>query len=124
MALETEGYGFARAFWQSSKEVRHLVIRGISDDGSAAKDDRRHTYAADAAAAFARHFILDRPLRESQARRVVRCAMPNRARLRYCVFGGASATTAGTPSRLMLNTRNVKGSDPGLPHWCTRPERS
>jgi len=62
LALEMEGYGFSRAIWQSSKQVRHLVIRGICDDGSPAKDDRWHEYAASAAAAFTRHFVLDRPL--------------------------------------------------------------
>lgn len=62
LALEMEGYGFSRAVWQSFERVRHLVIRGICDDGSPTKDDRWHGYAASAAAAFARHFVLDRPL--------------------------------------------------------------
>ncbi len=61
LALEMEGYGFFRAIWQSSSHVRHLVIRGICDDGSSAKDDRWHEYAASAAATFSRHFILDQP---------------------------------------------------------------
>lgn len=61
-AIEMEGYGFSRAAWQSFKNVRHLVIRGICDDGSSAKDDKWHDYAASAVAAFARHFIFDRPL--------------------------------------------------------------
>jgi nucleoside phosphorylase len=62
LAIEMEGYGFSRAVWQSSDHVRHLDIRGICDDGSPSKDDRWHAYAASAAAAFARHFLLDRPL--------------------------------------------------------------
>lgn len=66
LALEMEGYGFSRAVWQSVGHVRHLVIRGICDTGSSAKDDRWHEYAASAAAAFARHFILDRPLSSAE----------------------------------------------------------
>jgi nucleoside phosphorylase len=62
LAIEMEGYGFSRAVWQSFEQVRHLVIRGICDDGSPAKDDRWHAYAAGAAAGFAKHFLLDRPL--------------------------------------------------------------
>ena len=62
LALEMESYGFSRAVWQSFERVRHLNIRGICDNGSEAKDDKWHKYAAAAAAAFTRHFLLDRPL--------------------------------------------------------------
>jgi nucleoside phosphorylase len=62
LAIEMEGYGFSRAVWQSFDRVRHLDIRGICDDGSSAKDDSWHAYAAASAASFARHFLLDRPL--------------------------------------------------------------
>lgn len=62
LAIEMEGWGFSRAVWQSFEQVRHLDIRGICDDASEKKDDRWHQYAAAAAAAFARHFLLDRPL--------------------------------------------------------------
>lgn len=62
LAIEMEGFGVSRAVWQSFDRVRHLDIRAICDDGSPSKDDRWHTYAAAAAAAFTRHFLLDRPL--------------------------------------------------------------
>lgn len=42
----------------------------------------------------------------------------------YWVVTGAPGRTAATPSGLMLKARNVKGSLPGLPHWCTRPNGS
>lgn len=61
-AIAMEEYGFSRAIWQSFQQVRHLVIRGICDDGSPSKNDRWHAYAAAAAAAFTRHFLLDRPI--------------------------------------------------------------
>ena len=60
---DLRGYGFSRAMWQSFEHVRHLDIRGICDDGSEKKDDRWHKYAAAAAANFAKHFLLDRPLK-------------------------------------------------------------
>lgn len=62
VAIEMEGYGFSRALWQSFEHVRHLAIRAISDDATANKNDECHVYAAAAAAAFAKHFLLDRPL--------------------------------------------------------------
>lgn len=62
LAIEMEGYGFSRAVWQSAERVRHLDIRGISDDGGPAKDDQWHEYAAAAAAQFAKHLLLDEPL--------------------------------------------------------------
>ncbi len=67
LAIEMEGYGFSKAVWQSFDRVRHLVIRGICDDGSPAKDDRWHGYAASAAAGFAKHLLLDRPLEPQPA---------------------------------------------------------
>ncbi|WP_437839253.1 phosphorylase family protein [Sorangium sp. So ce1153] len=62
LAIEMEGYGFSRAVWQSFERVRHLDIRGICDDASLSKGDGWHEYAAAAAARFAKHFLLDRPL--------------------------------------------------------------
>jgi nucleoside phosphorylase len=62
IAIEMEGYGFSRAVWQSFEHVRHLDIRAICDDGSKNKNDGWHPYAAAAAAGFAKHFLLDRPL--------------------------------------------------------------
>lgn len=62
MAIEMESYGFSRAVWQSLGQVRHLNIRGICDEGDEKKDDRWHLYAATSAAAFARHFLRDRPI--------------------------------------------------------------
>src|SRR3954447_345164 len=38
----------------------------------------------------------------------------------YWLFAGAPGSTAATPSGLMLKARNVNGSLPGFPHWCTR----
>ncbi|XYI02160.1 hypothetical protein ACMHYB_21235 [Sorangium sp. So ce1128] len=57
-----EGYGFSRAVGQAPERVQHLVICGICDDGSSAKDDRWYEYAAAAAAGLARHFLAARPL--------------------------------------------------------------
>ncbi len=59
IAIAMEDYGFSRAISQSDERVRHLVVRGICDEGSSTKDDRWHKYAASAAAAFAKHFLLD-----------------------------------------------------------------
>ncbi|KYF79940.1 hypothetical protein BE11_41915 [Sorangium cellulosum] len=63
LAIEMEGYGFSRAVWQSFERVRHLDIRGVCDDGSPTKDDDWHEYAAAAAAGFAKHFLMDGPLK-------------------------------------------------------------
>jgi hypothetical protein len=38
----------------------------------------------------------------------------------YCFFAGAPGRTAATPSGLMLKAKNINGSLPGFPHWCTR----
>lgn len=38
----------------------------------------------------------------------------------YCFFAGAPGSTAVTPSGLMLKAKNINGSAPGFPHWCTR----
>lgn len=40
--------------------------------------------------------------------------------VRYCFFAGAPGSTAATPSGLMLKAKNINGSLPGFPHWCTR----
>jgi nucleoside phosphorylase len=61
IAIAMEEYGFSRAAWQSPERVRHVVFRGICDNGSVDKDDTWHKYAARSAAAFAKHFLLDRP---------------------------------------------------------------
>lgn len=61
-ALEMEGFGFSRAIWQSFERVRSLVFRGICDFANESKGDEWHEYAAEVAAGFARHFLLDRPI--------------------------------------------------------------
>ena len=38
----------------------------------------------------------------------------------YCFIAGAPGSTAATPSGLMLKAKNINGSLPGFPHWCTR----
>ncbi len=62
MAIAMEDYGFTRAMWLNPEPVQHLVIRGISDDGSSAKDDGWHSFAAASAATFARDFLVSSPL--------------------------------------------------------------
>jgi nucleoside phosphorylase len=62
MAIEMEGYGFSKAVWHRFERVRHLIIRAICDDGTLAKNDQWHSYAAAAAASYAFHFLKDRPL--------------------------------------------------------------
>jgi nucleoside phosphorylase len=62
MAIEMEGYGFSKAVWHRYERVRHLVIRAICDDGTPAKNDEWHSYAAAAAASYSFHFLSDRPL--------------------------------------------------------------
>jgi nucleoside phosphorylase len=61
IAIAMEDYGFSRAAWQNPERVRHIVFRGICDYGSADKKDAWHQYAARSVAAFAKHFLLDRP---------------------------------------------------------------
>jgi hypothetical protein len=43
-----------------------------------------------------------------------------RAATSYCFLAGAPGSTAATPSGLMLKAKNINGSLPGFPHWCTR----
>jgi hypothetical protein len=38
----------------------------------------------------------------------------------YGFFAGAPGSTAAIPSGLMLKAKNINGSLPGFPHWCTR----
>jgi nucleoside phosphorylase len=76
MAIEMEGYGFSKAVWDRFNPVRHLVIRGIVDKASNEKDDQWHSYAAAAAASYAKHFLIDRPLPPR-----------NRSRQRICYYG-------------------------------------
>src|SRR5260370_3898438 len=49
-----------------------------------------------------------------------RTVLGNRAATSYCFFAGAPGSTAATPSGLMLEAKNINGSLPGFPHWCTR----
>lgn len=58
LAIEMEAHGFGRAVWQAFEHVRHMVIRGISDNAMPAKDDRWHAYAAAAAAEYAKHLLI------------------------------------------------------------------
>ena len=62
IAVEMEGYGFSRAVWANFGQVRHLVIRGICDDGTIGKNDEWHQYAAASVADLVKQFLLDRPL--------------------------------------------------------------
>lgn len=59
-AIEMEGYGVARAAWQSSNPC--LVIRALCDYANSSKQDDWHSYAAAAAAGFTKAFLLDEPL--------------------------------------------------------------
>jgi len=72
-AIAMEGYGFGKGM----EGVQCLEVRGISDDGTPAKNDDWHTYAAAAAAAFTRHLLLDLPVSSSSTgRREVAAAAP------------------------------------------------
>lgn len=62
IAIAMEDYGFSRVISQCPDPVRYLVIRGICDYATERKDDKWHNYAARAAAAFAKHFLLDEAL--------------------------------------------------------------
>jgi hypothetical protein len=62
MAIEMEGYGFSKAAWQSFGTTPHLVFKSICDRADRGKADDWQPYAAAAAASFAKHFLLDRPL--------------------------------------------------------------
>lgn len=68
LALEMEGFGFSHAAWHHPGRIPHLVIRGISDDGSERKSDVWHSYAAAAAAGFAKHFMQDQPVEHGRVR--------------------------------------------------------
>lgn len=78
VAIAMEEYGFSRAIWQSTDRVQHLVLRGICDDGSPAKNDQWHMYAAHAAAAFAKYFLFDRPLEPRNSVHTSPAAVPLR----------------------------------------------
>lgn len=58
-AIEMEASGIADATWTSGRQ--YLVIRGISDYGDASKNDVWQSYAAIAAAAYARALIQRTP---------------------------------------------------------------
>lgn len=62
LAIDMEGYGVAKATYQTFDRVRHLVVRAISDKADAAKDDRWHRYAAASVASFIVHFLRDCPI--------------------------------------------------------------
>ena len=61
-AVEMESYGFSLAAWQSFSQVPHLVIKAIQDSADASKNDEWRQYAVGVAAAYAKHFLRDRPL--------------------------------------------------------------
>jgi HEAT repeat protein/nucleoside phosphorylase len=52
LAVAMEGYGVARAASNHNPPPSFLEVRGISDLADVKKDDKWHSYAADAAAAF------------------------------------------------------------------------
>ena len=52
--------------------------------------------------------------------RVMACVGGGPPAVSYCLFAGAPGSTAATPSGLMLKAKNINGSLPGFPHWCTR----
>ncbi len=54
-AFEMEGSGVADGTWQEGRA--YVLVRGIADYGDSGKGDTWHTYAAGAAAAFARALI-------------------------------------------------------------------
>ncbi len=62
-AVEMESYGFSLAAWQSFSQVPHLVIKAIQDSADASKNDSWRQYAVEVAAAYAKHFLRDRPLK-------------------------------------------------------------
>jgi len=124
LALEMEGYGFSRALWLNPGRIRHLVIRGISDDGSEHKRDDWHHYAAASAAGFARHFLLDRPLEQDES---ITPAPSNGSaagagdlagRAREAEFPNAGAGAGTHPKRSQAHRAPGKQAN-GPPLWAT-----
>ena len=101
LAIEMEGYGFSRAVWQSFDGVRHMVIRGICDDGTPAKGDKWHAYAAASATGFAKHFLLDRPLAPKSTRH----------RIQRYVVGGVAGVTVLTIAFLAIALWRIGNRD-------------
>ncbi|WNZ47892.1 SIR2 family protein [Leptolyngbya boryana CZ1] len=62
IAIEMEGYGLSKAVQQNFQHIRHLVIKAICDWADESKDKEWQPYAAAVAAAFTKHFLLDRPI--------------------------------------------------------------
>ena len=60
-------------------------------------------------------------VQEAVTRRFLHVLTVGRSTVSYWLFAGAPGSTAATPSGLMLKAKNVSGSLPGFPHWCTRP---
>jgi len=57
-AIDMEDYGFAMACNNSEPRTPCLIFRAIVDDASPSKGDLWHCYAAEAASALAKHFLL------------------------------------------------------------------
>lgn len=91
-AIAMEGYGFGKGM----EGVQCLEVRGISDDGTPAKNDDWHTYAAAAAAAFTRHFLLDLPVSSSST-----------GRLEAAAATPAATTEIGARYRRSLSKRHA-----------------
>ena len=121
IAIAMEEYGFSRAIWQSIERVQHLVIRGICDDGSPAKSDQWHSYAAATAAAFARHFLLERPL---EPRRSTGDAQPNQpASTQERRDQTVSARSSGIAILGPVSHSSIKTSKPAPPYQGSRGKK-
>jgi nucleoside phosphorylase len=119
LAIEMEGYGFSRAVWHTMSQVRPLVIRGICDDATSAKDDHWHEYAAAAAAGAAKYLLLDEPL-PSKGRAAVQsnseealCSLRDQGRLPQLKVSCQSRTGGNGPGKVILDMeiRNVGACD-------------
>lgn len=100
VALEMEGFGFSHAAWHHPGRIPHLVIRGISDDGSERKSDVWHSYAAAAAAGFAKHFMQDQPVEHGH----VRADLPSKE--------AASVAGAASPPQRSERPKQEAKADP------------
>jgi nucleoside phosphorylase len=70
-AIEMEGYAFSKTAWASAeRRIPYLVMKAICDRADRGKGDDWQPYAAAAAASFAKHFLLDRPLEPRNLGRV------------------------------------------------------
>ncbi len=68
-AVEMEGYGFSKGCFESTKGVKWLVVRAISDFGDKAKSDLWHHWAMAVAADFVKTLLLARPIPPLKKRR-------------------------------------------------------